>query len=79
MFPEEVSHGWESTPTKRFYENITRGEPTCVNISVGEKDPGFSASHIAHHKALLGGLADEGAVSRLVEGQRWPEAGAGWT
>lgn len=69
MFPEEVSHGWESTPTKRFNGNITFGEPTCVNISVEEKGPGFSASHIAHHKALLGGLADEGAVSRLVEGR----------
>lgn len=57
---------WEFTPTKRFNGNITFGEPTCVNISVGEKVPGFSASHSNHHKALHGGLAEERDVSRLL-------------
>lgn len=74
MFSEEVSHGWEFTPTKCFNGNITFGEPTCVNISVGEKVPGFSASRNDHHKAPLGGLADEGDSSRLVEGR----GGRGW-
>lgn len=78
MFSEEVSHGWEFTPTKCFNGNITFGEPTCVNILVGEKVPGFSASHNDHHKALLGGLADEGDASRLVEGRGGQGLGACW-
>lgn len=73
VFSEQVSHGWKLTPAKCLNEYITFGEPTCVNLTVGERFQACLPAEVIT-RPWLRGLADGDDAARLVG---WVEVARG--